>query len=305
MLRGQLKRFHKALWRVFITFCIPVRHAFGTIRTFRRFAFDSSRVNSFIAVTCRDEHFVVSANDSTIARQVYVKRDPFDFDKFEATLKLLPESHTRDTLLDIGANIGTISVTAIKRNHFRSAIAVEPDPLNYTLLTTNVHLNQVSEHFVCHNAAVASSSESSVSFGLSEINHGDHRIVWNSTDKNEEIRELIEVDVITMNDITDNLKATTAFVWMDIQGHEGHALSTASTLKNTGIPMCLEFWPFGLKNSGGYQLLKDALTDGKWNVLIDLDSPSERLALNSEALDHIFEKVGLEGMNTDILVLCE
>lgn len=105
-----------------------------------------------------------------------------------------------------------------------------------------------------------------------------------------------------MDEVVSDLKPESAFVWMDIQGHEGHALSRASGLKDTGIPMCIEFWPYGLKNSGGYELLVEALLEGKWNVFIDLENPAECHSLTKESIDNLFKRVGLKSSGTDILV---
>lgn len=307
MFRRATKAISKANWSVFVGLAKLLRSLFGSVSTFRRIAFDSAEKGTLLPVRCGAENFVVSSDDRTIARYVYVKKKSFDFEKFEAAARLLPGGHRRKTLFDIGANIGTISISAVKRGIFEGAVAVEPDPLNFSLLKANIQLNGLADQFSTHNVAVGSESQGTVSFGLSEINHGDHRIVWDSNDAlpMEEQRKQIEVSVMTLDEIADDFDADEAFVWMDIQGHEGHALSGASKLRKNGIPMCLEFWPHGLLHNDGYARLKKALTGGAWNTFIDLDDTLEHNALTAKSLDELFEKIGTAGPNTDILVFCK
>ena len=44
-------------------------------------------------------------------------------------------------LVDVGANIGTVTVTLLREGIFRRAVAVEPIPGNYRRLTRNLWLN--------------------------------------------------------------------------------------------------------------------------------------------------------------------
>jgi FkbM family methyltransferase len=60
-----------------------------------------------------------------------------------------------DTCLDIGANIGAVTLTWLRTNPTGTIIAVEPHPLTYKRLVTNVRLNG-GDNIECVRAAVSS-----------------------------------------------------------------------------------------------------------------------------------------------------
>lgn len=72
----------------------------------------------FLASSISNEIFVVSSTDKMIGRDVYAYGS-YDFIKLEKVIALLPKNHSRQMIVDIGANIGTICIPAIKRNLFK------------------------------------------------------------------------------------------------------------------------------------------------------------------------------------------
>ena len=302
--RASVKQFGQFLRSGVVSAVSGLREIFGNISSLRRIAFDSKRKNHFVAANGELEAFVVSAADRTVARHVYVKRKPFDFDKFEQLMDLLPDGHNRKILIDVGANIGTICIPAVNRGYFSNAIAVEPDPLNYSLLMANIHLNRLSGKITAYNVAAGEASQENVVFELSEENHGDHRIRYDTKagTSGEPGRKHIEIEVDALDTLAGNLNPADALIWMDTQGYEGHALKGAPRLMRNGIPSCLEFWPYGLERSGGYDLLKKCLIKGSHTHFYDLEVPGPSQELTEENLDALYDKVGLGGRNTDILV---
>lgn len=79
------------------------------------------------------------------------------------------------TLLDIGANIGLVSVPATERTGIRT-LAFEPDPRNAELLRRNVALHGLEERVTVHETALFS-RDGAMSLGRDASNHGDHRLL--------------------------------------------------------------------------------------------------------------------------------
>ncbi len=79
------------------------------------------------------------------------------------------------TFLDIGANIGTTSVTAVAGGRFARAICVEALPANCDLLERNAELNGVASQIDCIRTAV-SDRIGTVCFEQAEDNWGDGRV---------------------------------------------------------------------------------------------------------------------------------
>ena len=110
----------------------------------RRAAYDAMPVPYL--VTGHPEHFVVSTADKVIGREVFLHGE-FDFAKLQTALAILArEGHPAPThLIDVGANIGTITIPALKRGLIQTATAIEPHPHNLRLLRTNIALNGLED----------------------------------------------------------------------------------------------------------------------------------------------------------------
>ena len=123
--------------------------------------------------------FAISTRDAAIARHLYCDEE-FELNSIKSLPELLPRAgfprHTTiDTLFDIGANIGVISIGMVKLGIARRAVAIEPEPRNLDLLEENIRLNGLADRFTCIHGAVSDKS-GSFQLELSPVNHGDHRI---------------------------------------------------------------------------------------------------------------------------------
>ena len=83
----------------------------------RKAIFDTSEPNTILFSRGVNENFILQSNDQVIGRTVYATKKPFDFDKLTKVLKIL-NLKKNELLIDVGANIGTICIPAIKRNLF-------------------------------------------------------------------------------------------------------------------------------------------------------------------------------------------
>jgi len=62
-------------------------------------------------------------------------------DRYRSSMAVFREG---DTLVDIGAHVGVMSIYLAKRYPFIKVYAVEPDPINYACLIRNIELNEVT-----------------------------------------------------------------------------------------------------------------------------------------------------------------
>ncbi len=98
--------------------------------------------------------------------------------------------------------------------------------------------------------------------------------------------------------------------WIDTQGHEGHVLAGARALCASRSPIVIEFWPFGLQQSGGYGLLREIITLGAFEIF-DLSHPMEQAnptRIPVETLDLMYKEylsLGEQdgGRHTDLLLV--
>lgn len=182
-----------------------------------------------------------------------------------------------EVFIDIGANIGTHLLHALKRTGFARAVGVEPDRKNFSLLLCNVIINGVAARTELLNFAV-SSARGQAQLELSHDNFGDHRIRRpvgaDVLSLGEEARETYEVPTEILADILDHCQVPyeNTLMWVDTQGHEGQILES---LINSANParvgaMLMEFWPYGLERAGGRKSYFDFLA--RCNAVYDINS---------------------------------
>ena len=248
----------------------------------RRAAYDAMPVPYL--VTGQPEHFVVSTTDKVIGREVFLHGE-FDFAKLQTALAILArEGHPAPThLIDVGANIGTITIPALKRGLIQTATAIEPHPHNLRLLRANIALNGLEDRVTVLAQAVGDRSGVTLHLHESATNSGNHSIG----------AEGIPVPSSKLDDL--DLSAVHSLLWMDIEGYEGHALKGASRMLAAGIAVVCEFNPTFLEQSEGMTAFAQSLQGYR---IFDLENPNTETSL--PALSQL-----LSGGNhyTDILAL--
>jgi FkbM family methyltransferase len=149
-----------------------------------------------------------------------------------------------DTMIDIGANIGTTSIPRVKMGHFRRAYVAEPERLDYTCLVHNVVANSAQGLVLPDNCAIYSFS-GSVKF-REQAQSGVHRV--NLKDKGR------DVPCFTLDDWIERCGADPRrvhFIKCDAQGAEGHIFRGAESLLTLRRALWqIEYWPRGLSALG-------------------------------------------------------
>ncbi len=162
------------------------------------------------------------------------------------------------TFLDIGGNIGTTTLYAMRSGKFNRGLCVEPEPENLRLVRLNMEANGLADQVVVRANAV-SNKRGVMQLALSRSNFGDHRVV---STKAKAAQATIDVQVETLDDIlkAENIAPEgVSLVWVDTQGHEGFVMSGAKTLIAKRVPFCIEFWPQILKETRGFELLLEII----------------------------------------------
>ncbi len=189
----------------------------------------------------------ISSRDQVIGRLLFINKE-FEYDKIQKTLALLKHlgrAPSTRTVLDIGANIGTVALPLVREGWFPAAVAVEPEPRNFRLLSDNIRLNRLGGRIQALNIAL-SDHEGTMKLQLSADNFGDNRIVVGEAEAGW---ETVDVPVRRLDDVLKDrgiAPKDVGLIWMDVQGHEYHVLKGAERLLSGDAPLLMEFWPFGL-----------------------------------------------------------
>ena len=237
-------------------------------------------------VTGDRERFIVSTSDKVIGRELFLSGE-FDFIKLQVALEIIErEGLPRPRhLIDVGANIGTITIPALVRGLMQTATVIEPHPANLRLLRANLALNEVLEKVQVLAQAVGAESNATLLLNESLTNSGNHSI----GDSGISVRSMRLDDMEhTRND---------ALLWMDIEGYEGHALKGATHLLARGMPVVCEYNPGFLVNSGGMKLFSHALEGRR---IFDL---KQSVDSKETTLDSLFSQYREKLAFTDILAI--
>ena len=273
-------------------------------RQIRKLRFRLKRQRQQIVLSHHNgEYFAVLTSDRIISRRIYLEGN-FEFWKVEKALGLLGRNFRLDHLVDVGANIGTVCIPAIRRGFARRATAIEPAPDNYRLLRANIYLNNLAGVISSHNVALVAGEQQSIRLALSDRNSGDHRVLANpnSNESDADHRDSVLVSANTFDKLIADLDPHSSLVWMDTQGYEGFILSAARKITDQRVPMVVEFWPHAMTKAGCYDLFKIALAG--YTQFYDLTSPSSApTPMSATALDALSQQLGRPADQTDLLVV--
>jgi len=208
------------------------------------------------------ECFVILKDDNYISRSL-AGVGSYGFESFEAAMRIL--DNPLDILVDVGANIGSISIPAVARGYAKQALAVEPDRLNFRTLMANIYLNDLQERMTGLNSALGANPDDVLEFQLSPDNKGDHRV--RATDSpgafGEEGWPRVSVPSTNLDSLIEPHRLLSnpkqALIWMDVQGWEPRVLAGAQQILKKAIPFVIEFWPYALKRNGLLEELIDQI----------------------------------------------
>jgi len=220
-------------------------------------------VKSLVLKT-RQGVFKVSTKDDAIGRSLFTKGQ-FEYDFSVKALELLRERGfiraDNITLLDVGANIGIISIGLLRSGMVAHAVAIEPEKRNFELLLKNIALNRLESQTVCVPFALGE-SKTVLTLEISQTNLGDHRIRRadsaaagkSAREVGSEIEQVNSApldDVIRFPEVDEkNWSFDNAVLWTDVQGYEGYVFNGASKFLSKGMPAVSEVWPQGILKTG-------------------------------------------------------
>lgn len=130
------------------------------------------------------------------------------------------------TMIDIGANVGRMSIPRVILGDVSAAYCAEPDPLNYDCLVRNVLDNNLEGLVLPDRVAIGSAN------GVARLERrniaGGHTVIDAGAESG---RETIEVPMATLDTWVERVGIdleTLVFVKLDAQGSEVHVLRGAN-----------------------------------------------------------------------------
>lgn len=276
----------------------------------RQYYFDiSSRFSPSVAVDAHGVRYYVATGDNAVGRPTFVSGG-FDDDKLLRILNVVHDRTGRSLsgrdLVDIGANIGTTTIPAIKRFGASHVWAFEPALDNLALLRANMAANEVCDKVTIFPIGLSDTARQG-QLELSARSSGDHRIIVTREDGyfNEPARPHVQVSLRTFDDVADEAHIDIdrlALVWIDAQGHEANILAGAQQLLRSSVSLVLEYWPYGLMRSSGLELLNQLVTQ-HYTTVLDIGRPPDPVEYRASELHRLQEIYNTPTSFTDLLLI--
>ncbi len=279
----------------------------------RGYLFDAlGRVTPSVAVDTGGLRLHLNTADRIVSRWIFANGlwEPPTFERMTRELadRGLGSGLQGKLFLDIGANIGTASCHAVSAYGAALSWAFEPAPENIRFLRQNIVANGFEDRVQVHACAL-SDRDGSVTFELSNVNSGDHRVRTAAADGStamlgESRWSTTEVVARRLDGFVEDRTLDldrVSLAWIDVQGHEGHVLGGALALLSSQVPIVCEYWPYGLRRAGGLERFGEQLA-GRRSGFVDLNQPSGKV-MPLSALRDLAATLGRPDEATDLLLL--
>ncbi len=261
-------------------------------RAIRSAIYYTTKENKILFSNNKDIKYLLGSRD-WISLKLFIDNN-FDYSILKKTIKLLGKKHSKSTLINIGAHIGSTCIPAIKENKFKNSIAFEPTKKTFKLLQSNIFLNQADDKIKAYNLAI-SNKKTNLYLAIKSGNVGGNYISKNKQ-KNTEI---VKSDIL--DNYTHNLNKNNSLIFMDAEGHEPNIFLGAKKTLKKKIPIVFEFYPNLLDKNW---IKNFDLVFKNYKFFYDLRGKNKKEKFNKKNLIALISKVNsIEGEHTDLLII--
>lgn len=242
-----------------------------------------------------------------------LKGKPFELSDLNVCLDFLASHRLLDpqksTFLDIGANVGSTSIYAVKSNFFTHAISIEPSQLNYQFLVWNIKINALENKILPLNFGVADFIGEQ-DLICSPSNCGDFRlspsltgVSGNFYNEKEFQSETVKFSTLDEFSRTGTLNPQeVGFIWIDCQGSEGLIFKAGRQfLSEAAVPIYIEFWPYGIHQLNCKSEYFEFISAYSSEIIKLVDQELQPVSI--EFLEEYYTQNLHNGQSFDILIL--
>lgn len=258
--------------------------------------------------------FLVDTADLHIGRSLFLARERQEMSVLERATAIVESLDgprlQGSTLVDVGANIGTTTIPALLGGPFDHAIAVEPEPTNFLMLTLNLMLNGLEERVVARRVA-ATDTRGTARLLVAGGRSGNHRLTDGGDPPSN--TEVVEIDTATLDELLLEQEvdpARVGLLWVDAEGSEDRVLAGAEALLDLKPPLVIELSPAQVGAAGGSQSALERYVARHYSHFVPFDLPHAHAGaggvLSTRALGPFAAKLadgGLGKKKLDILAV--
>ena len=208
---------------------------------------------------------------------------------------MLPKKFVRETFVDVGANIGTISIPAIKDGLFKKSIAFEPNSKIYNILKINIFLNNLNKKITPLDFCLSSKNYDNLSFKMSRTNYGDTRFI-----KSNKNNLFTKNKVKKLDSFIKLFNPHKALIKIDVQGFEPEVLLGSKLLLIFKPPIILEVDPIIINKDNFMKMLN--IIKKNYTNFFDLNEINP-IKNNVSHLENLFLKLKKSRKLSNILIV--
>lgn len=195
----------------------------------------------------------------------------------ERQARLVEELSQGKNVIDLGANIGHMTLKMAKTAKY--VYAFEPEPVNFDLLLMNVRLNKLDNVRLYNYAAADFNGK--IDLHLCEFNNGMHRVY-----PSKYCKDKVQVDTVKVDDIIHD---EIGFCKIDTEGAELGVLKGMKRIMREYHPtIMLEFHPPSIRECGDEpKYVYDIIMNEGYRCMLLGDGDRDRVDIPYEVLEHV------------------
>ena len=230
-------------------------------------------------VPFQDHKVFVDPRDDRIAYTL-LSGEEWERDSFEAAISMAASKSAfspDSVFVDVGANIGLLTIYAMLSGRFAKAVAIEPDAWNRSILQQNLEINGLSDVVTVLDKAV-SSKKGTMTFHRDQMNLGAHSLEPGFTTSPGDA-DVIEVD--TLDSLLRQIDVppdTIGFVKIDVEGPELSVLKGMPDILANSPSLMVEA-TFDAQDAAGRSDVMDRLrllVGDHYSACCELGDPNKR-----------------------------
>lgn len=175
-------------------------------------------------------YFILFGKDKYVSRNTYVN-GPHDFRLLQKSIKVLNKKIY--FLIDVGANIGTFCIPAVKDKLIKKCIAIEPVNKINRILNINIYLNDLKEKIKVFDNIISNQNSQKLSLLTNKNNFGDNRFLEN--------KKKFKSNSIKLDSFINHFNPKKLIIKIDVQGFEDRVLIGSKKFIKLKVPFLIEF----------------------------------------------------------------
>tara|TARA_Y100001958_G_C21223417_1_gene548762 strand:- start:1221 stop:2228 length:1008 start_codon:yes stop_codon:yes gene_type:complete len=224
---------------IFIPFQIILKQV-SSFKIFRIIMFRLLPLDKEILVSTTYGKYLINTNDRIISKKIFINQEPYESKKVLEVLRLLKENNLAiSNLVEVGANIGSVTITFLLFDKNLTATAIEGNIYSKSYLDANIYINNLTQR--CKSVMSLIGESTKDVFFVTFQGESGNSMVFDTLNKNSiekyskkmnlNIKNIEKRKVSTLTELDEiPIINRRTLIWLDIEGYEYFVLNGVKDL---------------------------------------------------------------------------